>query len=363
MTKQLVTELLEPIPGGHPGGTDLAYFKEFDAIREARRADDPTLAQGAWETEIKAAQWPLVRELCEEALRKKSKDFQIACWYTEALTRLEGFSGLDTGLKLLNGLLTDFWEFAYPELDPTDLEERISKFEWLDTQMPHVLRSVPMTSAKSGGYSWLQWEESRSVENLGARDAQAKEAALAEGKLAADTFDKAADASGGKFYEKLLAQLIAVQNTHAELETLVDRAFGADSPSLRSMRDAIAGCVDLANRLAVRTGAKAQPAPIVATPNTPATAPIVTQQERPAMNAPQFSGPIQSRSEAVNQLREISRFFRDTEPHSPVALLADRAARWAEMPLEQWLSTVIKDDATLGQLRELLDWERGEASN
>ena len=56
MSKQLVAELLEPIPGGHPGGTDLAYFKEFDAIREARRADDPTLAQGAWETEIKAAQ-------------------------------------------------------------------------------------------------------------------------------------------------------------------------------------------------------------------------------------------------------------------------------------------------------------------
>jgi type VI secretion system protein ImpA len=160
-----------------------------------------------------------------------------------------------------------------------------------------------------------------------------------------------------------LAQLIAVQNTHAEFETLVDRAFGADAPSLRSMRDAIAGCVDLANRLAVRTGAKAQPAPVVAPLVTPDTDSVVTQPERPAMNAPQFSGPIQSRSEAVNQLREIARFFRDTEPHSPVALLADRAARWAEMPLEQWLSTVIKDDATLGQLRELLDWERdGESS-
>ena len=80
------------------------------------------------------------------------------------------------------------------------------------------------------------------------------------------------------------------------------------------------------------------------------------------MNTPQFSGPIRSRDEAVNQLREIARFFRDTEPHSPVALLADRAARWAEMPLEQWLSTVIKDDVTLGQLRELLDWE-GKASS
>ena len=80
------------------------------------------------------------------------------------------------------------------------------------------------------------------------------------------------------------------------------------------------------------------------------------------MNAPQFSGPIQSRDEAVNQLREIARFFRDTEPHSPVSLLAERAARWAEMPLEQWLSTVIKDDVTLGHLRELLDWERGSSS-
>ncbi len=360
MPNQLVAELLEPIPGSHPGGSDLAYFKEFDAIREARRADDPTLAQGAWETEIKAAQWPLVRELCEEALRKKSKDFQIACWYIEAMTRLEGFSGLDTGLKLLNGLLTDFWEFAYPELDPNDQEERISKFEWLDTQMPHVVRCVPMTSAVSGGYSWLQWEESRNVENIGARDAKAKETALAEGKLAADTFDKAVTASGGKFYEGLLAQLLAVQATQAKLEQNVDRAFGAEAPSLRGLRDTIAASVDLAQRLAARTGAKAAATP---PPVTTTAEVIVTEQKRPPMNAPQFSGPIQSRDEAVNQLREIARFFRDTEPHSPVSLLAERAARWAEMPLEQWLSTVIKDEVTLGHLRELLDWERDSSSS
>jgi len=360
MNTELVAELLEPIPGDHPGGSDLAYFKEFDAIREARRADDPTLAQGAWETEIKAAQWPLVRELCEDALRKKSKDFQIACWYTEAMTRLEGFSGLDTGLKLLNGLLTDFWEFAYPELDSTDLEERISKFEWLDTQMPHVVRSVPMTSAASGAYSWLQWEESRNVENIGARDAKAKETALAEGKLAVDTFDKAVTSSGGKFYESLQAQLRKVQATQAELEKNVDRAFGADAPSLRGLRDTIAACADLAQRLALRTGAKTQ---IATPPAAPITEQVVTEQKRPSMNAPQFSGPIQSRDEAVNQLREIARFFRDTEPHSPVSLLAERAARWAEMPLEQWLSTVIKDEVTLGHLRELLDWERGGSSN
>lgn len=362
MSNELLTALLDPIPGNHPGGMDLAYYKEFDAIREARRADDPALAQGAWVTEVKTAQWPRVRELCEDVLRNKSKDFQVACWYTEALTRLDGFHGLELGLQLLNGLITDFWEFSYPELDQQDLEERIGKFEWLDTQMPMVVRAVPMTSAASGSYSWTQWEESRTVENLGARDASAKDAALAEGKIAADTFDKAADASGAKFYAALLTQLQAVQSAHSVLEQHMDRAFGADAPSLRSMREAIGACLDLATRLGARTGAKsaASTSPVATVPQPDAT---VTEPKRTVMKSAPISGPIQTRAEAVSQLREIAHFFRETEPHSPVALLADRAARWAEMPLEQWLSTVIKDDATLGQLRELLDWEnRGAPS-
>ena len=363
MNNNLLTALLDPIPGNHPGGMDFTYFKEFDAIREARRADDPALSQGAWVTEVKTAQWPRVRELCEDVLRNKSKDFQVACWYTEALTRLDGFHGLELGLQVLNGLITDFWEFAYPELDPQDLEERIGKFEWLDTQLSLVVRTAPMTSAATGAYSWLQWEESRSIENLGMRDAQAKQAALAEGKLAGETFDKAADASGAKFYEGLLTQLRAVQAVHTELEQHVDRVFGTDAPSLKRLRDAIIACVDLAERLAVRTGAKAhQVSPLSMSAAVEIDAPI-TQQKRPIMKPAKISGPIQSRTEAVSQLREIAHFFRETEPHSPVALLADRAARWAEMPLEQWLSTVIKDDATLGQLRELLDWEnRGSPS-
>ena len=129
---------------------------------------------------------------------------------------------------------------------------------------------------------------------------------------------------------------------------------------MRGLRDTIAASMDLAQRLAARTGAKAQ---VATPPVAPITEQVVTEQKRPPMNAPQFSGPIQSRDEAVNQLREIARFFRDTEPHSPVSLLAERAARWAEMPLEQWLSTVIKDEVTLGHLRELLDWERGDSSS
>ena len=44
-----------------------------------------------------------------------------------------------------------------------------------------------------------------------------------------------------------------------------------------------------------------------------------------------------TRDEAIRQLREVARFFRATEPHSPVAYLAEKAARWGEMPLHEWL--------------------------
>jgi type VI secretion system protein ImpA len=38
-----------------------------------------------------------------------------------------------------------------------------------------------------------------------------------------------------------------------------------------------------------------------------------------------------------------------------VAYLAEKAARWGEMPLHVWLRRVIKDEAMLNQLEEMLD--------
>ena len=58
--------------------------------------------------------------------------------------------------------------------------------------------------------------------------------------------------------------------------------------------------------------------------------------------------------EAVNRLTEVAAFFRQTEPHSPVSYLIERAVKWSQMPLEQWLASVIKDDTVLDSLRETL---------
>lgn len=71
--------------------------------------------------------------------------------------------------------------------------------------------------------------------------------------------------------------------------------------------------------------------------------------------APQSShGPVQSRNQALAQLREVADYFRRTEPHSPVAYLAEKAADWGELPLHDWLKSVIKDGASLAHVEELL---------
>jgi type VI secretion system protein ImpA len=65
-------------------------------------------------------------------------------------------------------------------------------------------------------------------------------------------------------------------------------------------------------------------------------------------------GPLESRAQALAQLREVAEFFRRTEPHSPVAYLAEKAAHWGEQPLHVWLRSVVKDDASFAHIEEML---------
>ncbi|GAA5787044.1 hypothetical protein GCM10007860_31950 [Chitiniphilus shinanonensis] len=351
--------LLAPVSPEQPAGSDLGYSPLFDQIREARRADDPALAQGDWAASLKTADWPKARKLCEDALIGQSKDLQLAVWYVEALTRIEGYEGLEFGLRFICGLLQRFWETAYPELDPDDMDERVGKLEWLNTQLGRAIRLVPLIPAAHGGYDWYRWQESREVENLGLRDSEARERAIAEGKLSGEAFDKAAHYAGLPWFQKLNGQLAGARDAYAELDRLGDERFGYSAPNLAEIREAINATSEVVNRLfeqfggqAAAPAGEAQPAMTASHDASPAPGPAAVPQATFA------AGPIAGRADAIRQLREVARFFRTNEPHSPVALLAERAAKWAEMPLEDWLQTVIKDDSTLGQLRELLDFRQ-----
>ena len=122
-----VNELLAPIPGSDPAGSDASFSDQFDRIREARRADDPNLAQGEWKTELKVADWRVAQSLSEEILLRTSKDLQAAVWLAEAVISREGLEGARDGFALLAGLLDTYWDGVYPRAEDGDLEERAGK--------------------------------------------------------------------------------------------------------------------------------------------------------------------------------------------------------------------------------------------
>lgn len=341
--------LLAPIEGAHgPAGADPAYGEDYAAIKEARRADDPGLAQGEWTRAPKLADWPRVQELATAALASRSKDLQIAAWLAEAAAELHGFAGLAEGLTLIRRLLETHWDTLHPGLaDGPD--GRIGRIEWLRANLPQVIRRTALTTRDAGGYGLLHYDEMRATENLGRRDAEAMRQAIDAGKLGAEGWQRAVGVTPTAFYEPIAAGLAAARTALALLAAEVDRRFGADAPSLAEIDRLLAAAGDLVGRILKERGR-------IGVTGTTTTEPPPVSTSRPVstLALSEASGPLTSREDALRRLNEVALYFRRTEPHSPVAYLCEKAAEWAQMPFDRWLETVIKDEGSLNHVRELL---------
>ena len=189
---------------------------------------------------------------------------------------------------------------------------------------------------------------------------------IARGKPSIEQIEAAKRATPVAFYRTLLTDLKAFEAAMLALERELDARAGTSAPSFRQVKDAYEFVSTLAERFAREMGAKLEPAasqpeshpgPVERAEPSFKTAPSLETSMQTNANVPVavgHAGPIQSRADAVAQLRAVARFLRATEPHSPAAYLADKAATWAEMPLHEWLSAVVKDDGSLAHIRELL---------
>lgn len=59
--------------------------------------------------------------------------------------------------------------------------------------------------------------------------------------------------------------------------------------------------------------------------------------------------PVTSRDQAFQQLRELSEFFKQTEPHSPISFLLERAIRWGYMSLPELLQEMTGGNSSVMQ--------------
>ena len=326
-------QLLTPVSEAAPCGEDLAFSPELDAIAQARKADDPSLEQGAWVTTLKEADWKFVAKRCAILIETRSKDLQLAVWLAEANAKTAGLRALGDALLLIGALCERYWEGLYPQPDEDGHERRIGNLGWIAARVPQLAAECPVTEGAA----------------FSMRDI---EAARSHGADAIADVEAARSRTSKAFYAGLLADGAYCLEALDALERAVDARLGADGPSFANARTALQNLVHFVTPAAGKGDASGEPA--AAAENQPAMA---SAGAAPAALA---SGPLQTRAQALAQLRAVAEFFRRTEPHSPVAYLAERAAGWGEQPLHVWLKTVVKDAGALAHVDELLGIQRDD---
>lgn len=343
-----IEALLTPIPGDNSAGRDMRFSNEEDVLKEARRFDDPTLAQGEWEKEFKKADWSTVEMIALDVITKKSKDLQFAVWLIEAQTQRYHFDGLSQGLLMIRRLLETFWDNLYPIIEDNDLSYRAASLDWLNNNLPSVIYSLPLCFGEAGKCGWQDIQQAREVDNLGRKDPEAMQKAIEEGKLAQADVDKCLKETSNEFLLKNYELLTHCRQNFADLdktiaELYVVKAASSDlkeistAPSLRDLGNAIDNVYGFIARTVKdrRLIDISQDGLDAIESNSGNT--VLEKQQTYAV------GHIQTREEALRLLTEVSAFFKNSEPHSPIYYLLDRAVKWGNMPLDQWLSEMIKE--------------------
>ena len=349
--RKKIDPLLKPISESEPGGKSLNYTPEFDKIKEARRQDD-TAPKGAWElAETKNADYKSVIKLSEDALIKKSKDLQVAGWLAEAWIYQDGVPGFCAGTQLLHDLVEQFWDHLFPEIEDGDLETRAAPLGWFGSYFDPskrsspilALRRLPLSVAK---YDFFAYQDSRKIpyeSEISGNDTKtkARKAALEDGKISPETFDKSFEETKKEFYKDLERDFKVAQATLQKLDEISRDKFGSSAPSFAPLRKAVEEVSNAVHVLLLKKLEK-EPDPVEAS----APAETVDGQAGPEaqqtvmvalptgtqLDLSQFSGgEINSPEQAVLHTVVAAQFLRQRNPANPVPYLLLRALRWGEV--------------------------------
>lgn len=362
-------ELLQPISEENPSGESLRYSGIYDEIAEARRADKD-VPMGDWQYELKTADYRRVIELATDALTNKTKDLQIAAWLSESLTKQFGFAGLRDSLKIVAGLQENFWETLFPEIDEGDMEGRANALEWLDRETSMMIKRAPITAGES--LSFYDFEESRlfdipeNTDTLDSSDqeryTELRQQAETENRITGVRWRKAKSLTRRAFCEEISFIVDECWTEFENLNRVMEEKFDPKQlPGLHNLKKTLD---DIKTQVKKLLDEKRAEEPDAADEFANESNEEITAEENysedETVTVRVSKGAISSRQDALKRLTEVAEYFRKTEPHSPVSYLVSRAVKWGNMPLEQWLQDVIKDDSVIGQLRDTLGFESGQ---
>lgn len=344
-----VEAVLAPVSETAPAGEDLRadatpqslYYQLRDQRSKARAAERNALVEDGSIAGC-ANDWRPLLQRIPDALIGKSKDLELMAWLIEALCRLHGFAGLASGFDLTASLIEQYWQDLYPRPDDSDNDARLAPLiglNGIDAEGALIvpITSVALTDGQQGPFSTWQFEQASEIARL---DEKRQKARLDRGGLTLKEIQQDAAETSARFFCEQARHLTKAQSAFARLSKAMDEAMGGNPQPASQISQALERCMSALRFLAGDKLREVDEAAMAAsqeqsTDASPGSAPVAEE--------------LSDREQALRQLQAIARFFRKTEPHSPISYAIDQAVRWSDMPLPQLLAELISDkDARKG---------------
>jgi type VI secretion system protein ImpA len=321
-----IESLLTEISPDAPSGEDISYDQSFLNLEgELRPQGAGMVAEG--DERVQEPKWGEIAAKSFDLLRR-SKHLTAAVYFTLALLKTEGLTGMRDGLYLIHGLLERFWPSLYPRLDADDNDDPVERMNILSGLSPTVvdgqdpvqfrrrLAEVQLCGSRvTGTFSWRDIQIARGeVTVTGDEGASRPDPGLIHAAL------------GETGVDELESRRQAVQQAISYVDRITtvfaERARGGASPDLSSLRRDLEKIEGLFGAF-LEGGETA----VAADPN------IGASEGPPEDTRPSESvrvavpGEIGSRKDALRVLEKVCQYFERNEPSSPIPLLLRRAQR------------------------------------
>ncbi|WP_338847054.1 type VI secretion system protein TssA [Massilia sp. W12] len=332
--------LLTPISEQFPAGRALRGNQTYLKIEQARRQDDASLPMGAWEYDLKRADWGVVSSLSLQALRDESRDLQLLAWFLEAQLNQTGLAALAPCLVLLKDLCERFWQDLYPLAEDGDLEYRANVIRWIGEKLLPVLRLTPIIGlGRERQYNWADWEQAHRNEQLKASASKNNGAQHAPEGVSLLELNTSISSTGTEAFSHLQQMLSESLQAIEELNDCMDALFAEEAPGVSSMTTLLQQILSFVESELYKRGVRPQAQSAAATSQSASNAslPGAAAAVSVPSAAPQFTAApapaaeIKSRADAYARLAETAEFLMRLEPHSPVPYLVRRATEWGSL--------------------------------
>lgn len=305
-----VDTLLVPLGESDPCGSDLEYDSAFLALEEAARSK---AEQQFGDTIIPAEEpdWRKVQNLSGE-LATRTKDVRVAVHLLRSSTRMQGLGAAADGLRLIHGMLTQYWDHVHPMLDADDDNDP-------------TMRLNALAPLVDGGGFIADVRKSNIVAGRGALTGRDLE--LSSGKVQPFSGETVTPPAGVAQALRdaeaqqpgLLAALSAMADTVAAIDAVVTEKATISGPEFRPLRQLLQIISDAAKQ----AGATAEDLAAAGDVGGDASATGGAAH----MAVVTTAGVLRNRDDAVQALEKVCEWIELNEPSNPAPLLIRRAQR------------------------------------